>query len=446
MNKAPGIITSAVISAAVLCSLLITAASGQTTARDQVKNEITRNEELLHDAHRLVSETNSVKARALLKTSITIQNQAKQMFMMAQDNIMSGKMDIGRLQMMKARDLAFAARQSILRTLALAKKETMTEAACIKTIERAQHRLEKANDLMREEGGRESMAVGKFVDESAAQLERSKNNLREHMYESALRLARLSESLSLKAIKILKREIRADDEVARALEKTDRVLEIIEERGLRDSRNQIKRLYDQAVSLQTKARSDLERGRLRMALELTRKSRKAALHALKLLSNEAGDLNVEQALLLTNDLLERAKEIASQDSRSRLSDAIETAEDLQTRAEKDFDSKRLKNALRLTRRARQIVKQALESMQRPLRTADVEAALKNTDSFLERVRMSDNLRDESTAMELLHKAEQYEKTAWEDFTSSSLRSALAHTKLARNLAKKALELLSNENL
>jgi len=124
-----------------------------------------------------------------------------------------------------AAQLAGRAREAILQTIALAKKEAKLEEGAIKAIDRARARLEQARQLLQENRDRQAGQARKFAEEAHAQLLRAHDNMREHLFEIALRLAISSEELSQRAIDILKRDFIAPEFVEREIEKTDEVIE-----------------------------------------------------------------------------------------------------------------------------------------------------------------------------------------------------------------------------
>ncbi len=418
----------------------------QTGMRDKVLMELARNDVLLADAKRLVMETNSVKARALLKTSATIQMGAKNLFQKSEDNYQKGWRDLAEQQMLKARELAYTARESILRTMALAKRESRIEDNTLKTMERAAKSLERAMGMLAESSGPEAETARKLIEEARMQLGRARNNMREHMYEVAFRLAKTSDSLSLRAIRIMKHEIKASDEVAREIKKTARLLAKIEERGKYMNNDRAARLYRRATELQAGALQKMEANRLEAALELTKRARRLAMDVLKTVSSQITPENVEQALRLTDNLIAKAEEMLNRGGPGEGAGLLEDAKRLQRRAKDRFRDGQLDAAVRSTRRAREMLSDVLAHVGRPLKRELVRSALEETDRLIHRIKNEEASSKDDLARKLIERAEEHQEKAWNAFEREGLKRALTQTRVARNLARKAAEQMKNEGI
>jgi len=431
---------------AVGASFFASNAHAQIGMRDKVLMQLNRNDVLLADAKRLVRETNSVKARALLKTSVTIQMGAKNLFQKSEDNYMNGRRALAEQQMLKARDLAFSARESILRAMALAKRESRMENNTLKTMERAVRNLERAMGMLSESSGPEAETARKLIDEARMQLGRARNNMREHMYEVAFRLAKTSDSLSLRAIRILKRELKASDEVEREIRKTARLLAKIDERGKYRNNDRAVRMYRRAREFQAGAVRKMEANRPAAALDLTKRARRLAMDVLKMVSSQVTPESVEQALRLTDDLMAKAEEMLDRSERREGAASIESAKKLQERAKDRFREGRMNEALRSTRRAREMLSNMLARIGRPLKEDLVRSTLEETGRLIARVKNEAAASGDELAEKLIARAEEHQRKAWDAFERRGLKTALAQTRVARNLVRKAAEQIKNEGI
>ncbi|MEE9271093.1 MAG: hypothetical protein V3V49_12630 [Candidatus Krumholzibacteria bacterium] len=421
------------IVAVMTCFLVVLGSApavGQT-ADDlaNLRDVISRNAELLMMARDLVRETNSVKARASLAAAAKL-HQAS--------------LDYLKVDLLRAGQLAKHAREAILQTIALAKREAKLEENAFKAMERAAHRLEQAKQLLAE--SRDALPARKLAEEAYGLLRRSQDNMREHLFEVALRLAISSEHLSTRAIAMLKRDFSDLDSIKKELEKTDRVLERVAEQFDGNADTKARRMFEEAKELQRKAKNSFRSDNPRRALELTRRARQLATRALKMLATRANRENVQQAIRLTDMLVAEAKEILARRDVQRLQRKIEQAEDLQREAKRRFERGNFERALNLTLKARRLLREALASVKQVLNKREVRRALVETDEILARLKGALEGSDSDIAPELYKRARANQEKAWREFDDDRLRAALAHTKLARRLARNALRQLRDDDL
>jgi hypothetical protein len=365
---------------AVLCLTAAAPAFAQTTDASRLKDLIDRNAELLQQAAELVSETNSVKARTSLSVAETLHKESVQFY--------------SNSYFLRAAQTAQKAREAILRTIALAKRETRLEESAKKAIERATFRLEQGRQLVHGTAG-DVAAPRKLLDEAEGQLQRSRHNMQEHLYEMALRLAVSSEELSARAIALIRQDVGDADWVARELEKTDRVIERFGEQIGDGGPPQAQRTLDDAQNLQHRARAAAREGRPRLALELTDKARDVAMRGLRLVAEGADRENVERAIALTDQL-------------------------------------------------RDLLRDALGGLAHHLDPGEIESTLQGTDDILVRAREDVTESGNDVAEGLMARAQDKQKRAWEAFKQERLRAALANTRLARRMAQRAVAVANGD--
>lgn len=419
------------------CFLL---ALGSTEAQSQTADDLTnlrdaiaRNAELLTAAKELVSETNSVKARASLAAAAKLHAES----------IIYLNMGTGS-NLLRAGQLARHAREAILQTISLAKREAKLEAGAFKAMERAAQRLEQARHLLAENRDHDSLPPRKLVEEAQGLLKRARDNMREHLFEVALRLAITSEQLSARAITMLKRDFSDLESIELELEKTDRVLERAADRIDQDAEPAARKMFEDAQQLQRKAKNYYRNENPRLALDLTRRSRNLAMRVLKMLASLANRENVEGAIRLTDMLILEAKEMVADRDARRLQKRIEQAEEIQREAKRRFEHGDYQRALKLTLKARGVLREALGSIKQILNKREVRQALLETDEILDRLGAALEASDNKTAADLYERASANQKKAWREFRNDRLRAALAHTRLARRLARSALRRLRDD--
>jgi hypothetical protein len=439
MKKYP-VLTTMIL---ILVLSAVVSAQAQMAIRDQVQTKINKNEELLRTAFNLVVETNSTKARTLLKLARSMHEESKKIFQEAVDNYMQGHLVMAGQMMTRAGNLSDSVREMAVRAIAIAKKEAMTEERAMKSLEHARARYETLKSLLPARNGFEAASARDLAEEARVQLERSQDNMREHMFETALRLARLSESLSTRAIALLKRDMRAEDVLIRELDKTGKLIESIKEQYGQLQNPEAMKSYEQAINFQREAVQNMHAKNYAAALKITNKARQFALRAIKFVSSTPNADNVKRAIDLTDQLLDKASDMLKNQDSEQLRKRIEDARSIQEKAKREFRKGKLENAFELTRRTRSIINEGISAIASPLSSDQVMKALKTTDSLIERIRSNENIRGDKLALDLLDKSVKYQQRAWDDFNQARLKSALTYTKLARNLAAKAMEHIEN---
>jgi hypothetical protein len=205
-------------------------------------------------------------------------------------------------------------------------------------------------------------------------------------------------------------------------------------------------MFDEAQELQQRAKNNLRSDQPAAAFELSQQARRMAMRAVKIFTSQANESNVEQALRLTDALLDQAQEMAADRNADQLSKRIDRAGQLQSDAKQQFDNGGLEQALKTTLRARSILKDALSSIKSEISREDVEPALRGTDKLLDRVKEIVKDANDPVATDLFARARAKQDKAWQDLGERRFRSALTSTRLARKLANQAFEQIANESL
>jgi len=406
------------------------AVSAQTTDFSQIRDAIERNADLLAEAAALVRETNSVKARAALET-------AKRLHEASLTQLRDGNALV-------ATRAAREAREAILRVIAIARREAKLEEQAQKSIERAVGRLEQARGALDGAGDPGDAPARKLVDEAGEQLQRAQNNMREHMFEVALQLANASQELSNRALRMLRGDALTPEIVHREISRTDDIIGRVVEHEL-STRPGLARDMDRATDLQARAKRQAAAGRLRLALDQTQRARDIALRALKTIGALGSDPEeVARAIALTDEVLERAYGIARDHDLQRAQETLDRAREFQQRAKGQLDDGLLPAAMQSTIRAREIARDALRGMERPVVPETVRAALAQTDEVLERVQAALAEEENATARDFFERATARQAEATAAFEAGDPRKALALTRVARNLATNALRELGRE--
>jgi len=412
-------------------TVLVSEVHGQDNDLEKLRNYIEQNQALLLEAEILVRGTNSTKARASL-------DAARQLHLASIKELQGDRPAIsGRT--------AQQARNAILKAIQLAKRETKLEEQALKAIDYAHRRNEHARTLLDESGGNDAAPAKKLIDESMNQLLRARGSMSEHMFEVAIQSANASTDMSNRAIQLLKRDVVGPELVLREIARTDQLLDRIDERADQIATPELSRMIAEAHDLQDRARSEAAAGRYLIAFESTKRARAIA----RRIANRAGgsaESTAEaatRAIELTDGLIDKAYEIARESSDGRAVRQLDEAYRIQQNAHDAYRAGQYDRALGFTRRARDMTRKTMRAMDRNVDADSAKRALERTDETIARLRAALDSAGSGTAAELYNRAASRQATAWEAFKSGDFEKALANTKVARNLANRALQQMEN---
>jgi hypothetical protein len=150
--------------------------------------------------------------------------------------------------------------------------------------------------------------------------------------------------------------------------------------------------------------------------------------------------DVARALRRTDGLIKEAREIAESRNSARLKNQVREAAELQNRAHRQLKHRNYGDANRLTLKARDVLTSAIGTERPAVGKIEVRDALTVTDNEIRRIRgiLGDTRNRE--IIDAIAQAMKEQETAWEAFNERRLRAALARTRIARNLARQALEI------
>jgi len=407
--------------------LLLALAAGATApavsyAQDgsRVRELIEQNGELLDAATALVNETNSLKARSSLVTARELHARSIEL------------LNQGAFAM--AARVAFRAREVIQQTIMIAKRDARLEEQAQKAIERAALRLDQARSAL-DEAGTDQPAPRRLLHEAVDNLRQAREQMQEHRFAVALRLADASAALSMRALRMVRGDAPgtlSQDDVRDELERTDRVIEhLTDVRG--DLPSGLTASADQATDMQRRARASASDNALERAREETLAARELALRALRVLEPQGGDPENAQAILeQTDELLARAGDAVT-GSAPR---ALDEARDVQASARRSLAAGNPEAATKQSLRARDMVRSLLDEAAANPRT--VEAALARTDESL--ARLAEQLADkpDPRGAEMLENARARQSEARRAVADGDPRRALALTRVATRIARDAM--------
>jgi hypothetical protein len=200
------------------------------------------------------------------------------------------------------------------------------------------------------------------------------------------------------------------------------------------------RLLEQAADMIERARVNYGEQRYQAALRLAVSAQQLIRQAVGMLGDGPADngSRVRRELERTDHLIERTEPIVTESGQPEALRLFGHGKDLQARAWEAFRSDRLRAAAAATREARSAVNRARSLAQGPIDPAMVERALNETDRLLGHAAelVADSGSD--AAAGILERAQSHQAKARRFQQEGSSRQALAETRVARSLAKRAI--------
>jgi hypothetical protein len=297
--------------------------------------------------------------------------------------------------------------------------------------------------LQKIEAARRSMD-GCSAPEAGRLMETAMRNLRQAQDEARGGGCRRAEVQARAAIAIADRAIELCREGDRHRELLERTMENTEDQ-LGDCLDRVKssgdphceQLVRAAVEHQRKARGEFRADRLRVALQLTLRSRELCEQSMRC-SEDGRDTaleSVEIALQRTDRFLEEARRLledaeSDKTSLGQLADAAR----LQDQAWRTFRGSRLPLALRLTRQARELGARALDGMRADLSVEDVQRMIEGTEDLLQTLDEAAAEAGDDVANTLLKRAHGQLEEASRELRAGRVREALGRVRASSSLA------------
>jgi len=203
---------------------------------------------------------------------------------------------------------------------------------------------------------------------------------------------------------------------------------------------------DQAQRLLEEARLQVERGRIQLNEQHFEVAIRLAVSAQSLIRQALGtrdDIGGERArreLERTDNLIERVRSTVSESGDEEAGALLERGTGLQSEAWGAYRQARLAISYAMTLQARNLVNRAALLAHGPLDDESVARALEETDRVLESAGEIVASSSTEIAGKLLEKAREHQVRAHDLAERGELRASLAETRVARSLAKRALQL------
>jgi tetratricopeptide (TPR) repeat protein len=313
-----------------------------------------------------------------------------------------------------------------------AAQDDRVEEALVKTDEI----LARAADVVRESDSsraREVLELARSVQDNAWSRFRDGRRLQ------AGTLTREARELGLRALNLAREDAGLRERARREGEKAQRAWEAARE-SLGDPDGPARQLLEQARLLLEQGRVKFGEQRYEAAVRLFVSSQRLSRQAVGLAEPTDGLPRVLRELERTDALLERVRPLVEESGSDEAERILQHAFDLQRRAKEALRDGHPRAALAGTREARQLANRARLLAHGPVDSASVERALAETDRQIGRA--SEILADagDATADALLDRARDHQRRARGLLGEGDLRPALAETRVARSLAKRALRI------
>jgi len=241
-------------------------------------------------------------------------------------------------------------------------------------------------------------------------------------------------------------EAQIKEKVRAELEKTDVVIQRAKE-AVFESRNiKAEELLKMAIALQGKARDAFFMIKYKMAVELTLMARKKAYEAIGFTKRDEENENlVLKAIERTDQIITKAKESIVGLEHKRASSLLEAAINNQQKAKEFFKEHKLKVALKLTLKAREMAKKVLDLTTKGRRLNRLaQKELKITDRMIQKASLILQESESKGPDRLLEKAKSLQEKAREMFRQKKFTRATRSSRKARELVEKALRLVEEE--
>jgi hypothetical protein len=433
--------TTANLIAVLLLALVIPAAADaqdDTIDPERVRTAIERTDRVLEEAGRIVSETESGKARLVLQNAREIQSRAHETFRQAEANM-------NRFGMGFALKLTIEAREQALRAATLAKEDRDRENRARQAIERARDLLGRAREraVSNPVGPARERRVRRLLEEAREQLENAHTQMRQLQYRVAVGLAVSSQRLCEQALNLLQSQDLTPDETRSQIERTDRLLEEAARMAGRAEAGP-RMLLERAGRLQDRAREQLGAGQFHAALRLTLEARQLVHRVLRLEAGRGSPERARRALEMTDGLLERTRPTIEQAAAAGALELFERGVALQREAHRSFGRDDFEGALQRTLEARSLVQRSLDAVGPATGRAEAERAVEGAGRLLEDSsgRILGSGSDEGKR--LLERAMSHLEAARERLGEEAWDEALGRATMARRLVLRALNLIQND--
>ncbi len=259
-----------------------------------------------------------------------------------------------------------------------------------------------------------------------------------------LGLTRRSRDMALRIQREIRKDVTYQEQARRLLERSRTLLERIDENrdSIRDPR--VLAVLDKARRQLATAEQQYADGNFQAALRLADSANAMLRNLVEAARDKMSVARVESELDRTDILLQRAKD-RLEDSRGKTHQLLEQATTIQRRAREAASAERLQQAMKLTRQARKLLREALGDSADSVSQADFQQALQRFDARLERLKDENEGGLSGPAEDLVNQALQSRERAMQASNSQDYASALARIRVGLDLLNRAGRLLGSSS-
>ena len=256
----------------------------------------------------------------------------------------------------------------------------------------------------------------------------------------AANLTREARNLGLRAVTLAREDRSLRNRAQREGEKAERALNRAREQLGDNPDPQAIRLLEEAQAQIQRARVQFGEQHFEAALRLAVSAQRLIKQAVGASTGHGGGERVRRELERTDRLIERVSSVLRDTDNPEALRLLDRGRDLQRDAWNALRAGRPRVALAKTQEARGLVNRAHSLVRGPVDRASVDQALGETERVLDRA--AERVRESRVerAREVLDKAREHQSRAVDLAGAGQLRRALAETRVARNLAMRAIRL------
>jgi hypothetical protein len=255
----------------------------------------------------------------------------------------------------------------------------------------------------------------------------------------AAALTREARLLAARAVSLAREDFSLEQRAERELEKAAAELERARDSLEGPPSEHAQRLLEEAREQIGRARAQIQEGHFEVAIRLAVSAQWLTRQALRDGAAVDGEI-VPRELERTDQLIERVRGVLEESGDETALRLLQQARDLQRSARDAYAGARPVVALAATRQARDLANRALDLVQGGVDAGSVSEALAETESYLQRASEIVAEAADERAAELLERAREYQRRAATAAGEEQMRAALAETRVARSLAKRAVQL------
>jgi hypothetical protein len=257
-------------------------------------------------------------------------------------------------------------------------------------------------------------------------------------------MTREARLLAARAVSFAREDFSFEQTAERELEKAAGELERARDSLDGPPSEHAQRLLEEARAQIERARAQIQEGHFEVGIRLAVSARWLIRQALR--GGAAADRQiVSRELERTDELIERVSDFLDQSGDEPSFRLLLQARELQRSAREAYGAGRPVVALAATRQARDLANRALDQVQGGVDAESVSEAFSETQSYLQRAAEIVSASGDERAAELLERARDHQQRAETAAGEEQMRAALAETRVARSLAKRAVQLVEGGN-